>query len=77
MAVKLWTTQTTSTENVARTFLSVGQSQSLEREDLSGVREALGANYHHRLMEYNNDHTIRLDDVQSLFKEALNRIEKP
>jgi serine/threonine protein kinase/tetratricopeptide (TPR) repeat protein len=28
-----------------KTELSVGQSQSLEREDLSGVREALGANY--------------------------------
>jgi hypothetical protein len=34
-------------------------------------------NYHHRLMDYNNDPTTHLDDVQSLFKDALNRIEKP
>lgn len=35
------------TDEVAsvKTELSVGQNQSLEREDLSGVREALGANY--------------------------------
>jgi hypothetical protein len=33
-------------------------------------------NYHHRLMDYNNDPTTRLDDVQSLFKEALIRMEK-
>lgn len=34
-------------------------------------------NYHHHLMGYNNDPTTRLDDVQSLFKEALIRMEKP
>jgi hypothetical protein len=33
-------------------------------------------NYHHHLMEYNNDPTTHLDDVQSLFQEALNRIEE-
>ena len=33
-------------------------------------------NYHHRLMDYNNDAKTHLDDVQSLFKEALDRIEK-
>jgi hypothetical protein len=32
--------------------------------------------YHHRLMDYNNDRRTRLDDVQSLFKEALIRMEK-
>jgi hypothetical protein len=32
--------------------------------------------YHHHLMEYNNDPTTRLSDVQSLFKEALIRMEK-
>jgi pimeloyl-ACP methyl ester carboxylesterase len=32
-------------------------------------------NYHHRLMGYNNDPTTHLSDVQSLFKEALRRIE--
>jgi hypothetical protein len=34
-------------------------------------------NYHHRLMEYNNDPTTHLANVQGLFKEALNRIGKP
>jgi hypothetical protein len=31
-------------------------------------------NYHHRLMDYNNDPTTRLSDVQSLFAEALARM---
>src|SRR5579875_1292379 len=30
--------------------------------------------YHHRLMEYNNDPTTHLQDVQSLFKEAESQI---
>jgi hypothetical protein len=30
-----------------------------------------GRNYHHRLMDYNNDTSTRLEDVQSLFREAL------
>lgn len=34
-------------------------------------------NYHHRLMDYNNDPTTHLSDVQSLFQEALTRMEKP
>lgn len=34
-------------------------------------------NYHHRLMDYNNDPTTRLSDIQNLFKEALTRMEKP
>jgi hypothetical protein len=34
-------------------------------------------NYRHRLMDYNNDPTTRLQDVQSLFKEALRRIKQP
>lgn len=33
-------------------------------------------NYHHRLMEYNNDATTHLQDVQSLFLEAEARIKK-
>jgi hypothetical protein len=32
--------------------------------------------YHRHLMEYNNDPTTRLSDVQNLFKEALIRMEK-
>jgi hypothetical protein len=31
-------------------------------------------NYHHRLMEYNNDPTTHLQDVQSLFQQAETRI---
>jgi hypothetical protein len=30
-----------------------------------------GRNYHHRLMDYNNDPTTRLSDVHSLFAEVL------
>jgi hypothetical protein len=33
-------------------------------------------NYHHRLMDYNNDPTTHLSDVQTLFKEALERMKK-
>jgi hypothetical protein len=32
--------------------------------------------YHHHLMDYNNDPTTRLSDVQSLFQEALIRMER-
>jgi hypothetical protein len=31
--------------------------------------------YQHRLMDYNNDRTTRLDDVRSLFREAIARIK--
>ena len=34
-------------------------------------------NYHHRLMDYNNDPTTTLSDVQNLFKEALTRMGEP
>ncbi len=34
-----------------------------------------GRPYEHRLMDYNNDPTTRLADVQSLFAEALKRID--
>ena len=34
-------------------------------------------NYDHQLMDYNNDPTTHLDDVQNLFQQALSRIEKP
>ena len=33
-------------------------------------------NYHHRLMDYNNDPSTHLSDVQSLFQEALTRMSK-
>jgi len=51
------------------------------RPALEAVREivderAAGRNYHHYLMDYNNDPTTHLEDVQSLFKEALVRMEK-
>jgi hypothetical protein len=35
-----------------------------------------GRGYEHRLMDYNNDPTTHLQDVQSLFTEALARIER-
>jgi hypothetical protein len=37
-------------------------------------KRAAGRRYHHRLMDYNNDPTTRLEDVQSLFAEALTRL---
>ena len=33
--------------------------------------------YHHRLMDYNNDKTTNLTDVQSLFREALKDMNNP
>lgn len=50
------------------------------RPALEIVREIIdertaGRHYHHRLMDYNNDPTTRLSDVQSLFKEALGRMQ--
>lgn len=49
------------------------------RPALEAVREIVekrsaGRGYHHRLMDYNNDPTTHLSDVQSLFREALQRI---
>jgi hypothetical protein len=46
------------------------------RPALEAVREIVdqrsaGRAYHHRLMDYNNDRTTRLSDVQGLFREAL------
>jgi hypothetical protein len=35
-----------------------------------------GRSYHHRLMDYNNDTSTRLKDVQSLFAEALTRMSR-
>ena len=35
-----------------------------------------GRNYHHRLMDYNNDPSTRLEDVHSLFTEALTQISR-
>jgi hypothetical protein len=37
---------------------------------------SVGRNYHHRLMDYNNDPSTRFDDVQSLFGEALSRMKR-
>jgi hypothetical protein len=37
---------------------------------------SVGRNYHHRLMDYNNDPSTRLEDVQSLFAEALARMKR-
>jgi hypothetical protein len=34
-------------------------------------------NYNHRLMDYNNDPRTQLDDVKSLFGEALLRMNDP
>jgi hypothetical protein len=34
-----------------------------------------GRPYHHRLMDYNNDPRTNFSDVQSLFSEALTRME--
>jgi len=34
-------------------------------------------NYHHRLMDYNNDPSTKLADVQSLFAEALAKMNRP
>lgn len=50
------------------------------RPALELVREVVdqrtaGRQYRHRLMDYNNDATTNLADVQSLFKEALARID--
>jgi hypothetical protein len=49
------------------------------RPALEAVREIVekrseGRGYHHRLMDYNNDPTTHLSDVQSLFREALQKI---
>ena len=38
---------------------------------------SVGRKYDHRLMDYNNDATTTLADVQSLFKEALVEIKDP
>lgn len=50
------------------------------RPALQVVREivderTVGRPYQHRLMDYNNDPTTRLEDVQSLYAEALKRID--
>jgi hypothetical protein len=34
-------------------------------------------NYHHHMMDYNNDPTTSLQDVQSVFKEALRQMGQP
>jgi hypothetical protein len=36
---------------------------------------AKGRNYNHRLMDYNNDPTTSLEDVRSVFAEALGRVK--
>lgn len=48
-------------------------------EVLRGVVDdrSKGRSYHHRLMDYNNDATTTLTDVQSLFSEALRVMTDP
>ena len=36
-----------------------------------------GRSYHHRLMDYNNDPTTTFTDMQSLFSEAVRRMDDP
>lgn len=50
------------------------------RPALELVREVVedrtrGRPYHHRLMDYNNDPTTKLTDVQTLFRDALARMD--
>jgi hypothetical protein len=50
------------------------------RPALEVVREIVdqrsaGRNYDHRLMDYNNDPSTKLEDVRSLFAEALARMK--
>ncbi len=44
---------------------------ALEVVRLIVEKRAAGRPYHHRLMDYNNDPSTHLDDVRSLFAEAL------
>jgi len=51
------------------------------RPALEAVRQIVdarsaGRNYSHRLMDYNNDKTTTLADVQSLFRDALARLPR-
>jgi hypothetical protein len=59
--------------------IDVSGAFSHRRPALEVVREivdqrSVGRNYSHRLMDYNNDPLTRLEDVQSLFAEALARM---
>ncbi len=61
-----------------RATIEVTGASDHRRPPMQLVREAVdartaGRNYHHRLMDYNNDPTTRLEDVQSRFKEVLSR----
>jgi hypothetical protein len=52
------------------------------RPAMEAVREIVdersaARNYHHRLMDYNNDPTTRMDDVRSLFSEVLAGMNDP
>jgi hypothetical protein len=52
------------------------------RPALEVVREVVearsaGRHYNHRLMDYNNDPTTRIEDVRSLFREAIADINDP
>jgi hypothetical protein len=44
---------------------------ALEVVRLIVEKRTVGRPYHHRLMDYNNDPSTHLDDVRSLFAEAL------
>jgi hypothetical protein len=49
---------------------------ALEVVRLIVEKRAVGRPYHHRLMDYNNDPSTRLDDVRSLFAEALDQMTR-
>lgn len=63
---------------VIRATIDVTGASHHRRPAMEVVRKAIearvaGRKYHHRLMDYNNDPTTRLEDVQSVFAEVLAR----
>ena len=63
---------------VIRATIDVTGASHHRRPAMEVVRKAIearvaGRHYHHRLMDYNNDPTTRLEDVQSVFAEVLSR----
>lgn len=63
---------------VIRASIDVTGAWHHRRPAMEVVREAVearvaGRKYHHRLMDYNNDPTTRIEDVRSLFAEVLAR----
>jgi hypothetical protein len=63
---------------VVQASIDVTGASHHRRPAMEVVREAVearvaGRRYHHRLMDYNNDPSTRLEDVRSLFAEVLAR----